>query len=41
MDITGWVTESTDPNDDNVGLWAAADEVLDSWEYVIYSRCPF
>jgi len=33
MDITGWVTASSNPNDDNVGLWAATDEVLPSWSY--------
>jgi hypothetical protein len=38
MDITGWVTESNDPNDDNVGLWAASDTVLDSWGYTITAR---
>ncbi|MDH7602634.1 MAG: hypothetical protein QHI38_10870 [Armatimonadota bacterium] len=33
--ITGWVTYSTDPNDDNVGFWPAADHVLKSWRYTI------
>ena len=32
---TGWVTPSTDPNDDNVGFWAATDIVLHSWSYVV------
>jgi hypothetical protein len=36
--ITGWVTASADPNDDNVGLWAAADTVLTSWNYTIIAR---
>jgi hypothetical protein len=31
MLITGWVTPSTDPNDDNVGLWAASTEILRNW----------
>ena len=35
MTITGWVTPSQDPNDDNVGLWAATNEVLPSWRYRI------
>jgi hypothetical protein len=33
--ITGWVTSSTDPNDDNVGFWAASDQVLQTWQYTI------
>ncbi len=35
--VTGWVTPSEDPNDDNVGLWAATDEVLPSWSYRIHA----
>jgi hypothetical protein len=31
--VTGWVTATQDPNDDNVGLWAAADQVLGAWMY--------
>jgi hypothetical protein len=31
--IAGWVTPSEDPNDDNVGLWAAAEEFLPAWSY--------
>jgi hypothetical protein len=31
--VQGWVTESDDPNDDNVGLWLASDTVLASWRY--------
>lgn len=37
MQITGWVTASDDPNDDNVGFWAATDTVLPSWSYIITS----
>ncbi|RRR67973.1 MAG: hypothetical protein EI684_18200 [Candidatus Viridilinea halotolerans] len=33
--VTGWVTPSNDPNDDNVGFWAAADAVLPAWRYTI------
>lgn len=37
-DITGWVTTGADPNADNVGLWAAADVVLRSWQYTVTAR---
>lgn len=33
--ITGWVTASENPNDDNVGLWAASDGVLAEWSYTV------
>ncbi len=36
--ITGWVTPSTDPNDDNVGFWAASDRVVPAWRYAIVAR---
>ncbi len=35
LKITGWVTGSSNPNDDNVGFWAASDQVLRSWSYAI------
>jgi tetratricopeptide (TPR) repeat protein len=35
LQITGWVTSSEDPNDDNVALWATNKELLTSWEYTI------
>lgn len=35
MDITGWVTQSNNPNDDNVGFWAATSTVLTSWNYTL------
>ncbi|MHB9023149.1 MAG: hypothetical protein ACYC7E_03105 [Armatimonadota bacterium] len=38
--ITGWVTSSADPNDDNIGFWAASDQVLTSWQYDIVARQP-
>jgi hypothetical protein len=38
--ITGWVTSSTDPNDDNVGFWAASDTLLSNWSYTIISKAP-
>jgi hypothetical protein len=31
--VTGWLTPSTNPNDDNVGLWCATTKVLPSWSY--------
>ncbi len=31
--VAGWVTASVDPNDDNLGFWAASDAVLSSWSY--------
>ena len=37
LQITGWVTPSSDPNDDNVGFWAAFDEVIASWDYSIHA----
>lgn len=35
LPITGWVTLSHDPGDDNVGIWAASDRVLPHWNYQI------
>ena len=28
---------SNNPNEDNVGLWAASDEIFRSWKYVIFA----
>lgn len=35
MQINGWVTESNDPNADNIGFWAATtnNKMLSSWSY--------
>lgn len=33
--ITGWAIPSKDPNDDNIGFWAASDQIVRSWEYTI------
>jgi hypothetical protein len=33
--IAGWVTRDKNPNDDNVGVWAASDSVLPCWSYTI------
>ncbi|MGQ9729914.1 MAG: hypothetical protein ACUVX8_01445 [Candidatus Zipacnadales bacterium] len=38
--VQGWVTSSTDPNDDNVGLWTYSDKVLAAWSYTIRSQKP-
>lgn len=35
LPVTGWVTSDTNPNDDNVGFWAASTTVLPSWSYQI------
>ena len=40
LTIQGWVTATSDPNDDNVGVWAATNAVLDAWEYDIAARRP-
>jgi hypothetical protein len=37
LQIAGWVTTDTNPNDDNVGYWAASDHVLGSWQYTVTS----
>ena len=31
--VTGWVTPSNDPNNDNIGFWCATDTVLHSWSF--------
>lgn len=35
MSITGWVTPSSDPNDDNIGMWAGSSTILRNWSYVL------
>jgi hypothetical protein len=35
MQIAGWVSQSNNPNDDNVGYWAASEDILHSYEYTI------
>jgi hypothetical protein len=40
LQIAGYRTHSTDPNDDNLGLWAASDHVLSSWHYTIIASRP-
>jgi hypothetical protein len=38
MQITGWVTPSNDPNDDNVGFWAASNQIIRSWQYTVIAK---
>lgn len=38
MPVTGWVTRSEDPNDDNVAFWPASDTVLREWHYTITAK---
>jgi hypothetical protein len=35
--VQGWVTPSTDPNDDNLGYWAAFSAFQSRWQYRIRS----
>lgn len=38
--ITGWVIASQDPNDDNIGFWAASDTVVRTWQYTLIAKKP-
>jgi len=38
MQITGWVTPSNDPNDDNVGFWAASNQIIRSCQYTVIAK---
>jgi len=38
LPITGWVTSSQDPNDDNIGFWAGSNSQLTNWSYTITSK---
>ncbi len=35
LEITGWVSPTNNPNDDNVGFWAASNQILSSWSYIL------
>ncbi len=37
-DITGWKADSSDPDDDNLGFWAATDHVLRLWQYAVIAK---
>lgn len=41
LQVTGRVTWTLNPNDDNVGHWAASDVVLPSWSYRIFASAPY
>jgi len=36
--ITGWVTPSDDPNNDNAGYWGASNELVRAWSYRLIAR---
>lgn len=36
--VTGWVNPSSDPNDENIGFWAALDKIVLSWKYTITAK---
>lgn len=38
IQITGWVTPSSDPNGDNVGFWAASNQIIRSWQYTVIAK---
>lgn len=40
LQVTGWVTRSGDPNDDNVGLWCTSDTILSEWQYTVVAFTP-
>lgn len=40
LQVTGWVTRSTNPNDDNIGFWAASDDILRRWQYRLRALAP-
>jgi hypothetical protein len=37
-EISGWKSDSLNPDDDNLSLWAATDHVLRSWEYMFAAK---
>lgn len=39
-EITGWVNMTNNPNDDNVGYWAASNETVHTWDYEIKVSKP-
>lgn len=40
MEIQGFVTASEDPNDDNIGYWAATPGAIESWAYTVHAVEP-
>ena len=37
-EIAGWKTPSCNPNDDNLSVWAATDDVIRSWRYTFTAK---
>lgn len=37
-EIAGWQTASFNPKDDNLGLWAATDDVIRFWQYTFTAK---
>ena len=37
-EIAGWKSASINPNDDNLGLWAATDHVIRFWQYAFTAK---
>ncbi|MCI4626599.1 MAG: hypothetical protein L3V56_11645 [Candidatus Magnetoovum sp. WYHC-5] len=35
LQIAGWVTASDNTDDDNIGFWAASNQLLNSWQYTV------
>jgi hypothetical protein len=35
LEITGWKTDSLNPDDDNLAVWAASDRVVRLWKYSV------
>jgi hypothetical protein len=40
MTVAGFLTKSSNPNDDNLGFWAATDSVAKSWHYTVTASRP-
>jgi hypothetical protein len=40
LQVAGYRTQSTNHDDDNLGLWAATENVLGSWHYTIVASRP-
>lgn len=38
LEITGWITSTSDPNSDNAQVWAACENLLNSWDYTVTAR---
>jgi hypothetical protein len=38
LEITGWETESSNPDGDNIGFWATTDQLIRSWQYTVIAK---